>query len=58
MQAVFYRSGDGSEPVDDFIGRLRLRELRGHYGNELYRILYRRSNNLFVLLHILRKNTS
>jgi Phage derived protein Gp49-like (DUF891). len=27
-----------------------LRELRCHYGNTLYRILYRRSDNLFVLL--------
>jgi phage-related protein len=92
MQAVFYRSVDGKEPVDDFIGRLNikrqvaidnqidrlndladngpplpfphspqvdaeLRELRCHYGNELYRILYRRSNNLFILLHVLRKST-
>jgi phage-related protein len=92
MHAVFYRYGDGMEPVDEFIGRLNvkrqvaidnqidrlndvtdnspplpfphssqvegeLRELRCHYGKELYRILYRRSNNLFVLLHILRKST-
>jgi phage-related protein len=34
-----------------------LRELRCHYGNTLYRILYRRSDNLFVLLHILEKRT-
>jgi phage-related protein len=34
-----------------------LRELRCHYGRELYRILYRRSRNLFVLLHIFRKDT-
>jgi phage-related protein len=34
-----------------------LRELRCHYGNTLYRILYRRSGNLFVLLHILEKRT-
>lgn len=34
-----------------------LRELRCHYGNTLYRILYRRSDNLFVLLHILAKRT-
>jgi phage-related protein len=32
-----------------------LRELRCHYGSELYRVLYRRSRNLFVLLHIFRK---
>ncbi len=32
-----------------------LRELRCHYGRQLYRILYRRSENLFVLLHIVEK---
>jgi phage-related protein len=32
-----------------------LRELRCHCGSELYRILYRRSGNLFVLLHMIRK---
>lgn len=35
-----------------------LRELRCHYGPVLYRVLYRRSKNLFVLLHILRKNSA
>jgi phage-related protein len=34
-----------------------LRELRCHYGSELYRILYRRSENLLILLHMLRKDT-
>jgi phage-related protein len=34
-----------------------LRELRCHYGRELYRVLYRRSGNLFILLHILQKRT-
>lgn len=34
-----------------------LRELRCHFGNDLYRILYRRSRNLFVLLHFLPKRT-
>src|SRR5712691_9041837 len=34
-----------------------LRELRCHYGRELYRILYRRSGNLIVLLHAFQKNT-
>lgn len=34
-----------------------LRELRCHCGRELYRILYRRSMNLFILLHIFRKTT-
>ena len=33
-----------------------LRELRCHYGRELYRILYRRSTNLVVLLHMFRKD--
>jgi phage-related protein len=33
-----------------------LRELRCHSGADLYRILYRRSGNLFVLLHMLRKD--
>jgi phage-related protein len=34
-----------------------LRELRCHFGRELYRILYRRSRNLIVLLHAFRKDT-
>src|ERR687892_1642215 len=34
-----------------------LRELRCHYGRELYRILYRRSANLVILLHMFRKDT-
>jgi phage-related protein len=34
-----------------------LRELRCHVGRELYRVLYRRSRNLIVLLHIFRKDT-
>jgi phage-related protein len=34
-----------------------LRELRCHHGSELYRVLYRRSRNLIVLLHIFRKDT-
>jgi phage-related protein len=32
-----------------------LRELRCHYGRRLFRILYQRSKNLFVLLHALEK---
>ena len=32
-----------------------LRELRCHSGSDLYRILYRRSANLFILLHMIRK---
>jgi len=34
-----------------------LRELRCHYGRVHYRILYRRSGNLFVLLHMIRKKS-
>ena len=34
----------------------QLRELRCHYGSQLYRVLYRRSGNLFVLLHVFRKD--
>jgi phage-related protein len=34
-----------------------LRELRCHSGRRPYRILYRRSENLFVLLHIVRKDS-
>jgi len=34
-----------------------LRELRCHYGRAHYRILYRRSRNLFVLLHMIRKTS-
>jgi phage-related protein len=37
--------------------RGELRELRCHYGRELYRMLYRRSRNLIVLLHAFRKDT-
>jgi phage-related protein len=33
-----------------------LRELRCHVGSTLFRILYRRSGNLFVLLHMIRKD--
>ena len=34
-----------------------LRELRCHFGSSLYRVLYRRSGNLIVLLHMFRKDT-
>jgi phage-related protein len=33
-----------------------LRELRCHFGSELYRVLYQRSDNLVLLLHMLRKD--
>lgn len=35
-----------------------LRELRCHYGRELYRILYRRSERLVILLHIFAKRSA
>jgi len=35
-----------------------LREFRAHYGDEHYRVLYRRSGNLLVLVHMIRKTTS
>jgi phage-related protein len=34
-----------------------LRELRCHYGKRLFRVLYRRSERLFVLLHIFEKSS-
>jgi len=34
-----------------------LREFRAHYGQEHYRVLYRRSGNLLILLHLIRKTT-
>ena len=37
--------------------RGELRELRCHFGNDLYRILYRRSDNLLILLHAFAKRT-
>ncbi|MGH9149322.1 MAG: type II toxin-antitoxin system RelE/ParE family toxin [Acidimicrobiales bacterium] len=35
-----------------------LRELRCHYGRNLYRILYRRSDRLLILLHIFAKRSA
>lgn len=35
-----------------------LRELRCHYGRRLYRVLYRRSERLVVLLHIFAKRSA
>jgi phage-related protein len=34
-----------------------LRELRCHFGNRQFRLLYRRSEGLFILLHIFEKRT-
>jgi len=36
----------------------QLRELRCHYGRRLFRILYRRSSNLFILLHAFEKHSA
>jgi phage-related protein len=35
-----------------------LRELRCHFGSEHYRVLYRRSGRLIILLHAFRKTAS
>jgi phage-related protein len=35
-----------------------LRELRCHYGSTLYRVLYRRSGNLLILLHAFAKRSA
>lgn len=35
-----------------------LRELRCHFGSELYRVLYHRSERFLVLLHAFRKTTA
>ena len=35
-----------------------LRELRCHYGRELYRVLYRRSDRLLILLHVFAKRSA
>src|SRR3954452_15254564 len=35
-----------------------LRELRCHYGRAHYRVLYRRSGKLLVLLHMIRKTST
>ncbi|MGH9245738.1 MAG: type II toxin-antitoxin system RelE/ParE family toxin [Acidimicrobiales bacterium] len=35
-----------------------LRELRCHYGRQLFRVLYRRSDRLLVLLHNFSKRTA
>jgi phage-related protein len=92
LQAVYYRTSDGAEPVLDFIAALdvkrraallrqldrmndlsdamphlpfphssqvdgELRELRCHFGSEHYRVLYRRSGRLVILLHAFPKTT-
>jgi phage-related protein len=35
-----------------------LRELRCHYGRDLYRVLFRRSGNLVILLHMFAKRSA
>ena len=56
MQAVCYRESDGNEPVLDVLNSLPDRK-RAVIENH-YRVLYRRSGNLLVLLHMIRKTTS
>lgn len=34
-----------------------LRELRCHYGRDLYRVLYQRSDQLIILLHVFAKRS-
>jgi phage-related protein len=93
FQAVYYRDGNGVEPVREFIDGLgakrraallrqidrlnllsdalphlpfphssqiagELRELRCHMGSDHYRVLYRRSDRLVVLLHAFPKATA
>jgi len=93
LQAVYYRTADGREPVRDFIAELaaetqaaidnqvdrlnllsdeiphlpfphssqvegELRELRCHYGRSHYRVLYRRSGRLIILLHVFAKRSA
>lgn len=93
FQAVYYRDGEGREPVRLFITALdegtqqavdrqvnrlnmlndrvphlpfphssqvagEMRELRCHYGRNLYRVLHRRSDTLLVLLHIFAKRSA
>jgi phage-related protein len=60
MISLLNRLGNGDPPLpfphsSQVEGQLR--ELRCHYGRDLYRILYQRSANLFVLLHALEKRT-
>jgi phage-related protein len=93
LQAVYYRTSNGQEPVRNFIDELdvetqaaidnqvdrlnllsdeiphlpfphssqvagELRELRCHYGRSHYRVLYRRSGRLIVLLHMFAKRSA
>jgi phage-related protein len=93
FQAVYYRDGQGRQPVFDFMDALPdaelgsiqeviamlndlsdrrphlphpyssqvrdgLRELRAHHGRRHFRILYRRSERLIVVLHIFEKRTA
>lgn len=93
LQAAYYRTTEGREPVRIFIAALgvetqaaidnqidrlnllsdetphlpfphssqiegELRELRCHHGRSLYRVLYRRSGRLIVLLHVFAKRSA
>ena len=54
LRAVYYRAAPFPHS-SQIVGELR--ELRCHHGRELYRVLYRRSKNLVVLLSVFRKDT-
>ena len=59
--ALLNRLGPSDPPLPfPFSSQIRgqLRELRCHYGRTLFRIIYRRSGNLFILLHIFQKTSS
>jgi phage-related protein len=92
LQAVYFRTRTGAEPVREYIDALstkrqvalenqinrinmltpeqphlphpwssqiegEMRELRCHFGKDHYRILYQRSHQLVVLLHVFSKRT-
>lgn len=67
-QSALYRQIDRLNLLNDAIPHLpfphssqvdgELRELRCHYGKDLYRVLYRRSGRLIVLLHVFPKRSA
>jgi len=67
QQPAILRQVDRLNTLDDAMPHLpfphssqiegELRELRCHYGRTHYRVLYRRSQRLIVLLHMLLKTT-
>lgn len=67
-QSALYRQIDRLNLLSDAVPHLpyphssqvdgELRELRCHYGKDLYRVLYRRSERLLVLLHVFAKRSA